>query len=36
MDLLPDPGDDGEVLRKVRGQDARDAVRVQVLQLIQL
>ena len=29
--LLSDPRDDGEVLREVRRQDARDPVRVQVL-----
>ena len=31
--LLADPGDDGEVLREVGGQDPSDPVRVQVLQL---
>ena len=36
MNLLPDPGHDGEVLREVGGQDPGDAVRVQVLQLAQL
>ena len=30
--LLPNTGDDGKVLREVGGQDASDAVRVQVLQ----
>ena len=36
MHLLPDPADDGKVLREVRGEDARDAVGVQVLQLVHL
>ena len=31
--FLPDPRDDGEVLREVRGQDPRDAVGVQILKL---
>ena len=31
--LLADPGDDGEVLGEVRGQDPRDSPRVQILQL---
>ena len=31
--LLPDPGDDGKVLREVGRQDSRDPVGVQVLQL---
>ena len=31
--LLPDPGDDSEVLREVCGQDPCDAIGVQILQL---
>ena len=31
--LLPDPGDDGEVLREVRGQDPCDAISVEILKL---
>ena len=31
--LLSDPGDDGEVLREVRGQYSRDPVGVEILQL---
>ena len=31
--LLPDPGDDGKVLREVGRQDSRDPIGVQVLQL---
>lgn len=34
--LLPDPADDGKVLRKVGGEDARDPVRVEVLDLVHL
>lgn len=33
VDLLPDPGDDGEILREVRGQDPRDPIGVQILKL---
>lgn len=33
VDLLSDPGDDGEVLREVRGQNSRDPVGVEILQL---
>ena len=35
MNLLPDPGDDGKVLREVGGQDSGDPVGVQVLKLAQ-
>ena len=33
VNLLPDPGDDGEVLREVRGQDPCDAISVEILKL---
>jgi len=35
VNLLSDPGDDGEVLGEVGGQDPGDPVRVQILQLAQ-
>ena len=33
VNLLPDPGDDSEVLREVRGQDPCDAISVEILKL---
>lgn len=36
VDLLPNPGDQGEVLRKIRGQDPGDPVRLQIFKLLQV
>ena len=33
VNLLSDPGDDGEILREVRGEDPGDPVGVEILQL---